>query len=78
MMTEMILGEVALGCLYLVTKPSHVGVDVDGLVYPLHRPMTHSYQSRGQGLPTRRRLALSFVVGSGAFRGIGSFPSIDI
>jgi hypothetical protein len=25
--------------LYLAAKPAHVGVDVDGVPYPLHRPM---------------------------------------
>jgi hypothetical protein len=29
--------------LYLPAKPSHVGIDVDGLDYPLHRSTTHSY-----------------------------------
>jgi hypothetical protein len=36
--------------LYLVAKPSHVGVDVDRLAYPLHRPTVHSCQMREQGL----------------------------
>jgi hypothetical protein len=38
--------------LYLVAKPSHIGggVDVDGLAYPLHRPMVCSCQVRGQDL----------------------------
>jgi hypothetical protein len=35
--------------LYLITKPSHVGVDVDGLAYPLHQLMVHTYQMRAQG-----------------------------
>jgi hypothetical protein len=29
--------------LYLMAKPSHMGVDVDGLAYPLHHPTVHSY-----------------------------------
>jgi hypothetical protein len=37
--------------LYLAAKPSHVGVDVDGLACPLHRPMVRTNQMRGQGLP---------------------------
>jgi hypothetical protein len=37
--------------IYLVAKPSHVGVDVDGLAYPLHCPTFHSCQMRGHGLP---------------------------
>jgi hypothetical protein len=28
---------------YLVAKPSHVGVDVDGLACPLHRPTACSH-----------------------------------
>jgi hypothetical protein len=36
--------------LYLPTKPSHVGVDADGLAYPLHWPTAHSYQTRVLGL----------------------------
>jgi hypothetical protein len=36
--------------LYLGAKPSHVGVDVDGLACPLHCPMACSRQMRGQGL----------------------------
>jgi hypothetical protein len=33
--------------LYLAAKPAHVGVDVDGLAYPLHRPTVYSCQTRG-------------------------------
>jgi hypothetical protein len=33
--------------LYLVAKPSHVGIDVDGLSCPLHRPTIRSCQMRG-------------------------------
>jgi hypothetical protein len=36
--------------LYLTAKPSYVGVDVDGLAYPLHRPMVPSCETRGHGL----------------------------
>jgi hypothetical protein len=35
------------------------GGEVDGLAYPLHRLMTHSYLPRGQGLPVRRCSILS-------------------
>jgi hypothetical protein len=45
--------------LYLVAKPSHVGVDVDRLAYPLHHPMVHSCQMRGQGLLPGIVLSLS-------------------
>jgi hypothetical protein len=42
-MLKKVLGDVASWCwLYLVAKPSHVEVDVDGLAYPLHRPMACS------------------------------------
>jgi hypothetical protein len=36
--------------LYLVAKPYHVGVDVDGLAYPLHRATVRSCQMRRQDL----------------------------
>jgi hypothetical protein len=34
--------------LYLAAKPSHMGVDVDGLACPMHRPTVYSFQTRGQ------------------------------
>jgi hypothetical protein len=37
-----LLRDVASWCLYLVTKPSHMRVDVDRLAYPLHQPMVCS------------------------------------
>jgi hypothetical protein len=36
--------------LYLAAKPSHLGVDVDGLAYSLHWPTVCSFQMRGLGL----------------------------
>jgi hypothetical protein len=40
-MPGMALGDIASWHrLYLAAKPSHVGVDVDRLAHPLHRPMT--------------------------------------
>jgi hypothetical protein len=36
--------------LYLFAKPTHVGVDMDGLAYPLHHPMICDRQTRGHGL----------------------------
>jgi hypothetical protein len=36
--------------LYLAVKPAHMGVDVDGLVCPLHHPMSCDRQMRGHGL----------------------------
>jgi hypothetical protein len=45
--------------LYLAAKPSHIGVDVNGLACPLHWHMGHSCQSRGHGLSARRYPVLS-------------------
>jgi hypothetical protein len=39
-----------LAALYLAGKPAHVGVDVDGLAYPMHCPTTSGCQTIGQGL----------------------------
>jgi hypothetical protein len=39
-----------MALLYLAAKPAHVGVAVDGLAYPLHRPMACGRQTRGQGI----------------------------
>jgi hypothetical protein len=50
-MLEKVPGDVVSQCWpYLVAMSSHTGVDVDGLAYPLHRPMVHSCQMREQGL----------------------------
>jgi hypothetical protein len=39
-----VLGYIAmLHWLYLATKPSHVGIDVDRLAYPMHHPMNYSH-----------------------------------
>jgi hypothetical protein len=54
---------------YLAAKTSHVGVDVDGLGYPPHRPTVNSYQTRGHGLSTRRCLVLSLQWVVVTFRG---------
>jgi preprotein translocase subunit Sec63 len=35
---------------YLTAKPSHVGVNVNGLAYPLHQHMVCSFQMKGYGL----------------------------
>jgi hypothetical protein len=47
----MIYGEVASWCgfTWRLSLPTWV-VDVDGIAYPLHRPMVCSFQTRGQGL----------------------------
>jgi hypothetical protein len=50
MMPGMVVGDVASRhWFYLAAKPSYMGVDVDGLAYPLHCPTTRSCQARGQG-----------------------------
>jgi hypothetical protein len=38
--------------LYLATKPSHVGANVDGLAYSLYRPMVCSRQRGGKSFLT--------------------------
>jgi hypothetical protein len=48
MMPGMFLADVASWYWrYLTAKPSHVGVDVDGLSYPLHHRMAYSRQTEG-------------------------------
>jgi hypothetical protein len=48
MMPGTVLGDIAaLHRLYLAAKPSHVGLNVDGPAYPLHRLMVNSRQTRG-------------------------------
>jgi hypothetical protein len=44
-----------------------VGVNVDGLACPLHRPMTCSRQTRGQHLLSDAVLSHRAAVGGGAF-----------
>jgi hypothetical protein len=47
MMPGTVLGDVIVLCqFYLATKPSHVGVDKDGLSCPLHRPMVCNCHTR--------------------------------
>jgi hypothetical protein len=36
--------------LYLAAMPAHMGVDVEGLAYPLHHHVAYGRQTRGQGL----------------------------
>jgi hypothetical protein len=61
---------------YLPTKPSHVGVDVDGLAYPLHHHMTCSHQTRGQGVLSGVALSHHAAVGGGAF--LGNVKPLDL
>jgi hypothetical protein len=57
-MPRSVLGEIASWCLCLAMLLSHVGSEVDGLVYPLHWPIAYSHLLRGQGLPVRQRTVL--------------------
>jgi hypothetical protein len=63
---------------YLPTKPSHVGVDVDGLAYPLHHHTTCSHQMRGQGVLSGVALSHHAAVGGGAFPGNVKPLDLDI
>jgi hypothetical protein len=55
--------------LYLAAKPSHMGVDVDGLAYPLHCPTVYGRQTRGQGFLSGAALSHHATVGDGAILG---------
>jgi hypothetical protein len=78
-MPGMALGDIASWRqFYLAAKPSHVGVNVDGLVCPLHRPMACCRQMRGQGFLSGKVLSHRVIVGSGAFLGGVKPPSLDI
>jgi hypothetical protein len=79
MMPKTVLGEVASWhCHYLASKPSHVGVDVDGLAYLMHCPTFCSHQTRGQGLLSDVVLSHRTAVGGGAFLGDAKPPGLDI
>jgi hypothetical protein len=41
MLEKVLIVSAVRSCLYLVAKPSHVGVDADGISYPLHHPTTY-------------------------------------
>jgi hypothetical protein len=56
--------------LYMAVKPSHMGVNMDGLAYPLHHPMVCSCQMRGQSLSARCYLVLSLQWAVVPFRGM--------
>jgi hypothetical protein len=73
--------DVASWCrLYLAAKSFHVGVNVDGIVCPLHCPMACCCQMRGQGFLSGTNLARRVAVGGGAFLGwVGvNPPGLDI
>jgi hypothetical protein len=78
-MPGMVLGDVALRHrLYLDAKPSHVGVDVDGIACSLHRPTVCNSQRRGQGFLSGATLSRHAAVGSGAFPGDVKPSGLDI
>jgi hypothetical protein len=63
-MPGMVLGDIASRHrLYLAAKPSHLGVDVYGLAFPLHHPTVYSHQMRGQGFSSGTTLSHHAVVG---------------
>jgi hypothetical protein len=67
-----VLGDVVVLCwLYLAANPSLVGVDVDGLDFPLHCPMTCSHQMRGQSFFSGAAMSHRVTVGSDALPGGG-------
>jgi hypothetical protein len=56
--------------LYLVVKHFHVGVDVNRLVCPLHRPTIYSPQMRGHDFLLVTALSYRATVCCGAFLGM--------
>jgi hypothetical protein len=79
MMPRMVLGDVALRRrLYLTAKSSHIGVDMDGLAYPLHRPTVCNRQTKGQGFLPGTVLSRHAAMDSGAFPGDAKPPGLDI
>jgi hypothetical protein len=76
---EKVPGDVASQCWPdLGVKSSHVGVDVDRLAYPLHRPMTCSHQMRGQGLLSGTVLSSHVAMSGGALLGDVKLSGLDI
>jgi hypothetical protein len=70
-MPGMVLGDIASWHqLYLAAKPFCVGVDVDGLAYPLHCPMVCSCQTRGHGFLLDAALSHHATVAVVPFRGM--------
>jgi hypothetical protein len=51
----------------LTTKPSHMGVDVDGLAYPRHHPIVRNHQTTEQSFLSDAALSHHAAVGSGTF-----------
>jgi hypothetical protein len=78
-MPRTVFGDVVmLHWLYLAAKPSHVGVDVDRLAYPLHCPTTCSRQTRGQSFLLGAALSHHATVVGGTFLGGARPPSLNI
>jgi hypothetical protein len=78
-MLEKVLGDIASWCWpYLVAKPSHVEVGVDGLACPLHHPMACNHQSRGQGFLSGIVWSYHAAVGGGALPGDMKPLGLDI
>jgi hypothetical protein len=78
-MPGMVLGDVTSQCrLYLAAKPFYVGVNVDRLACPLHRPMVCSRQMRGHGFLSSITLSRCGAVADGAFPGDAKAPGLDI
>jgi hypothetical protein len=64
--------------LYLATKSSHVGVDVDELACSLHRPIVYSRQRGGQSFLTGAAPSCHVAVGGGIFPGDVKPLGLDI
>jgi hypothetical protein len=78
-MLEKISRDVASWCWpCLVAKPSHMGVDVDGVACPLYYPMACSRQTRGQGFLPGAVLSRRATVDNGALLGHASQPDLDV
>jgi hypothetical protein len=58
--------------LYLPAKPSHVGVDVDGLACSLHCLTVCDRQTKGYDFLSGAALSHHTAVGGGAFLGVRS------
>jgi hypothetical protein len=78
-MLEKVLRYIASRCWpYLVAKSSHVGVDVDGLACPLHRPTAYNRQMMGQGFLLDAILSHQAAARGGSLLGDAKPPGLDI
>jgi hypothetical protein len=64
--------------LYLAAKPSHMGVDVDGLACSLHCLTVCDRQTKGYDFLSGVALSHHTAVGGGAFLGGAKPPGLDI